>query len=63
MAVATDREYGLFIAGELTEAASGEIRELIECCKRGVRERFGVQLREEIVYLGFDPASDGRMPE
>ncbi|HZN21063.1 MAG TPA: aldehyde dehydrogenase family protein, partial [Gaiellaceae bacterium] len=30
MAVATDREYGLFIGGELTEPASGEVRELIE---------------------------------
>ncbi len=30
MAVATDREYGLFINGETTEAASGELRELTE---------------------------------
>jgi aldehyde dehydrogenase (NAD+)/betaine-aldehyde dehydrogenase len=30
MAVAIDREYGLFIGGELTEPASGEIRELVE---------------------------------
>ena len=30
MAVATDREYGLFIGGELTEPASGELRELTE---------------------------------
>ena len=30
MAVATDREYGLFIGGELTEPASGEMRELHE---------------------------------
>ncbi len=30
MAVATDREYGLFIGGEATEPASGEIRELDE---------------------------------
>jgi acyl-CoA reductase-like NAD-dependent aldehyde dehydrogenase len=30
MAVATQREYGLFIAGELVEPASGEIRELAE---------------------------------
>jgi acyl-CoA reductase-like NAD-dependent aldehyde dehydrogenase len=30
MAVATDREYGLFIAGEVAEPASGEIRDLIE---------------------------------
>jgi len=30
MAVATEREYGLFINGESTEASSGETRELIE---------------------------------
>src|SRR5207302_1450082 len=30
MAVATGREYGLFIGGELTEPASGEVRELRE---------------------------------
>jgi acyl-CoA reductase-like NAD-dependent aldehyde dehydrogenase len=30
MAVAIDREYGLFIGGELTEPASGEVRELTE---------------------------------
>jgi acyl-CoA reductase-like NAD-dependent aldehyde dehydrogenase len=30
MAIATDREYGLFIGGELTEPASGEVRELVE---------------------------------
>jgi acyl-CoA reductase-like NAD-dependent aldehyde dehydrogenase len=30
MAVATQREYGLFIGGELVEPASGEIRELAE---------------------------------
>jgi hypothetical protein len=30
MAVATEREYGLFIDGETAEAASGELRELTE---------------------------------
>lgn len=35
-------------------AAAADIRTLIERCKREVRERFGVELREEIVYLGFD---------
>src|SRR5262245_15635085 len=30
MAVATEREYGLFINGESTEASSGETRELVE---------------------------------
>ncbi len=35
-------------------ATAGEVRTLIERCKTAVRERFGVELREEIVYLGFD---------
>jgi len=30
MAVATEREYGLFIAGEFAEPASGEVRDLVE---------------------------------
>ena len=30
MAVATEREYGLFINGELVEPASGDVRELTE---------------------------------
>ncbi|HEV3408369.1 MAG TPA: aldehyde dehydrogenase family protein [Gaiellaceae bacterium] len=30
MAVATEREYGLYINGELVEAASGEVRDLVE---------------------------------
>ena len=30
MAVATEREYGLFINGELAEPASGDVRELVE---------------------------------
>ena len=30
MAIATDREYGLVIGGESSEAASGEVRELRE---------------------------------
>ncbi len=30
MAIATDREYGLFIAGESAESASGEVRDLTE---------------------------------
>lgn len=33
-------------------ASAADIRALIERCKRDVRERFGVALREEIVYLG-----------
>ena len=38
-------------------ATAQEIRRLIERCTRAVREQFGVELREEIVYLGF---GDGR---
>ncbi len=34
-------------------ASAGDIRDLVERCKREVRSRFGVELREEIVYLGF----------
>jgi UDP-N-acetylmuramate dehydrogenase len=33
-------------------ASARDIRALIERCKHGVRDRFGVELREEIVYLG-----------
>ena len=35
-------------------ATAAEIRSLVDRCKHAVAERFGVQLREEIVYLGFD---------
>lgn len=42
-----------FIVNEGGSTAA-EIRTLIERCKRAVREEFGVQLREEIVYVGFD---------
>lgn len=34
-------------------ATAEEVRELIDRCKREVRQHFGVELREEIVYLGF----------
>jgi UDP-N-acetylmuramate dehydrogenase len=43
-------------------ASADEIRDLIERCKRDVRSRFGVGLREEIVYLGFDGGADPRGP-
>jgi UDP-N-acetylmuramate dehydrogenase len=43
--------HGNFIVNDGSATAS-EIRELVERCKRGVRDRFGVALREEIVYLG-----------
>lgn len=35
-------------------ATASDIRALIEQAKQAVREQFGVQLREEIVYLGDD---------
>jgi UDP-N-acetylmuramate dehydrogenase len=40
-----------FIVNEGSATAS-DIRRLIERCRDAVRERFGVELREEIVYLG-----------
>ena len=48
MAVATGREYGLFINGELVEPAGGEIRELTEA--------FPSQSLEVIRELGLDEA-------
>jgi UDP-N-acetylmuramate dehydrogenase len=36
-------------------ATAADIRQLIERCKREVCQRFGVSLREEIIYLGFEP--------
>jgi len=46
--------HGNFIVND-GSATAADIRRLIERCRRGVRDRFGVELREEIVYLGeFD---------
>jgi UDP-N-acetylmuramate dehydrogenase len=46
--------HGNFIVRDAA-ATAREIRALIERCQQGVAERFGVRLREEIVYLGeFD---------
>ena len=42
-----------FIVNEGGSTAA-EIRTLIERCKLAVRTKFGVELHEEIVYLGFD---------
>jgi UDP-N-acetylmuramate dehydrogenase len=44
--------HGNFIVNE-GGASAAEIRRLIERCRDTVRERFGVELRDEIVYLGF----------
>ena len=46
--------HGNFIVTD-GHSTAGDIRRLIERCRRAVRARFGVELREEIVYLGeFD---------
>jgi UDP-N-acetylmuramate dehydrogenase len=46
--------HGNFIVND-GRATARDIRELIEKCRAQVRARFGVELREEIVYLGsFD---------
>jgi UDP-N-acetylmuramate dehydrogenase len=43
--------HGNFIVNE-GKATAADIRSLIDVCRSRVRERFGVTLREEIVYLG-----------
>jgi UDP-N-acetylmuramate dehydrogenase len=45
--------HGNFIVND-GGATADQIRTLVERCKDRVRERFGVELREEIVYLGFE---------
>jgi UDP-N-acetylmuramate dehydrogenase len=44
--------HGNFIVNEGSASADG-IRALIEECRARVRAKFGVELRDEIVYLGF----------
>jgi UDP-N-acetylmuramate dehydrogenase len=43
--------HGNFIVND-GSATAADIRRLIERCRTAVRDRFGVELREEIVYLG-----------
>jgi UDP-N-acetylmuramate dehydrogenase len=43
--------HGNFIVNE-GRATAADIRRLIDLCRSRVREKFGVDLREEIVYLG-----------
>jgi UDP-N-acetylmuramate dehydrogenase len=43
--------HGNFIVND-GAATAQDVRALVERCRSGVRERFGVELREEIVYLG-----------
>jgi UDP-N-acetylmuramate dehydrogenase len=46
--------HGNFIVND-GSATAADIRQLIEDCRAAVRDRFGVELRDEIVYLGaFD---------
>jgi UDP-N-acetylmuramate dehydrogenase len=44
--------HGNFIVND-GQASAEAIRRLIERCRSEVRARFGVELRDEIVYLGF----------
>jgi UDP-N-acetylmuramate dehydrogenase len=44
--------HGNFIVND-GDATARDIRALVERCRAAVRERFGVELREEIVYLGW----------
>jgi UDP-N-acetylmuramate dehydrogenase len=43
--------HGNFIVNQGT-ATARDIRQLIERCRTSVREQFGVELREEVVYAG-----------
>jgi UDP-N-acetylmuramate dehydrogenase len=43
--------HGNFIVNE-GAATAADVRRLIDRCRSAVRDRFGVELREEIVYLG-----------
>ena len=43
--------HGNFIVND-GDATARDIRALVELCRASVRERFGVELRDEIVYLG-----------
>jgi UDP-N-acetylmuramate dehydrogenase len=46
--------HGNFIVND-GQATASDVHDLIERCRNGVRTQFGVELREEIVYLGaFD---------
>jgi UDP-N-acetylmuramate dehydrogenase len=52
--------HGNFIVNDGT-ATAADIKQLIDRCRDEVRDRFGVELREEIVYLGdFDGPDDGQ---
>jgi len=50
--------HGNFIVND-GGATAADIDRLVDRCRREVRERFGVELREEIVRLGFDEGGHG----
>lgn len=55
--------HGNFIVNE-GSASARDVRRLIELCRTAVLERFGVELREELVYLGEWPTESGsRRPQ
>lgn len=53
--------HGNFIVNEGSATAT-DIRRLIEHCRGVVRDRYGVELREEIVYLGDFSRARGDLP-
>ena len=54
--------HGNFIVND-GSATAADIRRLIQLCRVTVRDRFGVDLREEIVYLGDFTKSENLKPE
>jgi UDP-N-acetylmuramate dehydrogenase len=54
--------HGNFIVNDGSATAT-DIQRLIQRCRAAVRDRFGVDLLEEIVYLGDFPKSDDLKPE
>lgn len=51
--------HGNFIVNE-GSATAADIRALIERCREEVRRQFGVELRDEVVFLGEPPRRQGR---
>jgi UDP-N-acetylmuramate dehydrogenase len=54
--------HGNFIVNDGSATAT-DIQRLIQHCRAAVRDRFGVDLREEIVYLGNFETSENLKPE
>ena len=59
---AVSNTHGNFIVNDGSATAT-DIHRLIEHCRHAVHERFGVQLREEIVYLGDFESSQSLEPK